>query len=281
MSPTLSQFHKQHNFLVCVDSDGCAMDTMTSKHEQAFCPCFINTYGFQAYAGLITPEWLRINLYSATRGINRFKGLAMILCFLHDNQIETAGREELCAWVESSPVLSEDALKSAIAAGGGIGLQKALTWSQAVNKTVANMGATGNSQPFPGCKKALESITLQADTAVVSAANSEAVQEEWTRCDLAGSMDLLLGQDAGSKAFCLKELVNKGYQPGHVLMCGDALGDLDAAKQAGALFFPILVGHESESWDRLLTESFPRLLNGTFAGEYQQTLIAEQKAILS
>lgn len=115
---------------------------------------------------------------------------------------------------------------------------------------------------------------------MVSAANSAAVDEEWHRCGLAPLMDLLMGQDAGSKAHCLKVLSAKGYASGHILMAGDALGDLDAAKQAGALFFPILVGREAESWQRLREEGFPRFLFGTFSGDYEDGLIAEQKSIL-
>lgn len=68
-------FTPKKEWLVCVDSDGCAMDTMDSKHHQAFCPQLIRVYGLEEYAGLITPHWMEVNLYSRTRGVNRFKGL--------------------------------------------------------------------------------------------------------------------------------------------------------------------------------------------------------------
>ena len=66
-------FTPKKEWLVCVDSDGCAMDTMDSKHHQAFCPQLIRVYGLEEYAGLITPHWMEVNLYSRTRGVNRFK----------------------------------------------------------------------------------------------------------------------------------------------------------------------------------------------------------------
>ena len=44
-------------------------------------------------------------------------------------------------------------------------------------------------------------------------------------------MDVVLGQDAGTKEACLSALSAKGYAPGHVLMVGDALGDLAAAAE--------------------------------------------------
>ena len=56
-------FTPKKEWLVCVDSDGCAMDTMDSKHHQAFCPQLIRVYGLEEYAGLITPHWMEVNLY--------------------------------------------------------------------------------------------------------------------------------------------------------------------------------------------------------------------------
>lgn len=122
-------FTPKKEWLVCVDSDGCAMDTMDSKHHQAFCPQLIRVYGLEEYAGLITPHWMEVNLYSRTRGVNRFKGLA-------------------------------------------------------------------------------------------------------------------------------------------------------ATQHADALFYPILVGKEKTSWERLVSEALPRFLAGTFAGAYQEQLLAEQREIL-
>ena len=35
MLDNIQEFNKNKDFLVCVDSDGCAMDTMDIKHEEA------------------------------------------------------------------------------------------------------------------------------------------------------------------------------------------------------------------------------------------------------
>jgi hypothetical protein len=63
-----------------------------------------------------------------------------------------------------------------------------------------------------------------------------------------------------------------GYENEFTLMVGDAPGDLDAAEKNGVYFFPILVNHEKESWDELISEGLPRLANGSFGGEYQDQL---------
>ena len=43
----------------------------------------------------------------------------------------------------------------------------------------------------------------------------------------------------------------------------------------GVYYYPILVGKEGESWDRLLNEAFPKFMEGTFDQEYQDALIKE------
>ena len=50
MASELVGFEKHKDFLVCVDSDGCAMDTMDVKHEKAFCPQLIRVFGLEQYA---------------------------------------------------------------------------------------------------------------------------------------------------------------------------------------------------------------------------------------
>ena len=58
-------------------------------------------------------------------------------------------------------------------------------------------------------------------------------------------------------------------------MVGDAPGDLKAAEKNGVFYYPILVGKEEFSWQRLSTEAIGKLMDGTFAGEYQDMLKKE------
>ena len=79
MSSKFDKFTKKKDFLVCVDSDGCAMDTMDIKHFNCFGPCIISEWNLFEFEKEILERWNVINLYSMTRGVNRFKGLAMML----------------------------------------------------------------------------------------------------------------------------------------------------------------------------------------------------------
>jgi hypothetical protein len=56
-------------------------------------------------------------------------------------------------------------------------------------------------------------------------------------------------------------------------MCGDALGDMDAANKNNVNYFPILVRHEKESWEEFINNGFNELKDGTFSGSYQAELI--------
>lgn len=270
----LENYEKKKEFLICVDSDGCAMDTMDLKHTRCFGPCLTAEWGLDEWRGPILERWNEINLYSMTRGINRFKGLAKMLGEVDERYTKIEGLDSLEKWVEESSELSNAALAQAIRDGGGICLQKALSWSVRVNEKIDNL-PFDVKKPFEGDCKALEYAHTKADIAVVSSANQQAVQEEWDMYGLSRHVDILLSQEAGSKAFCIAELIKKGYAAANVLMTGDAPGDYDAAIKNKVLFYPIYVRHEKEAWEEFSNDAVPRFLNGTYQGAYQEEKVGE------
>ena len=274
-------FVKKHDYLVCVDSDGCAMDTMNCKHFHCFGPCMVTQWGLEAWKDAILERWNDINLYQMTRGINRFKGLAMALSEIHDQYTPIPGIETLNQWVQTTKALSNDALEQAIeatpAGEGRTCLEAALSWSKAVNTSIVALPEE-LKVPFPGARNGLAAAHTFADVAVVSSANRGAVDEEWTAHKLYDHVDIVLAQDCGSKAHCIAEMLKFGYAPDHVLMVGDAPGDCDAAESNGVLYFPILVNKEGESWTELQETALDKLKTLTYAGEYQE---AKKKEFLT
>ena len=260
----LQHFTPAKAWLVCVDSDGCAMDTMDIKHFRCFGPCMVEEWNLQKWEKPILERWNEINLYSMTRGVNRFKGLAMALTEIDRTYCPIEGVEELAEWVQSAPELSNRAVEQAAATAKGPCLAKALSWSQKVNAAI-NALPESEKNPFPGAAEGLEAAHAVADVAVVSSANREAVEEEWARCGLLDKVDVVCCQDTGSKADCIAALLGKGYAPDHVVMVGDAPGDKTAAEKNGVWFYPILVRHEAESWAELAGTALPRLQTGDFA----------------
>lgn len=247
MSCSLSQFKKTKNYLLCVDSDGCAMDTMNIKHIKCFGPKLVEAFNITKDAQAVLDRWNDINLYQITRGINRFKGLARILCELYPDDEECAAFKK---WADSAKELSENSVKNKIEEGGGNIFKKALTWSQLTNAAIVALPAD-EKNAFDGVYGALKEAGKTFDIAIVSSANFAAVKEEWERCKLLELTDCITTQQDGSKAYCIAELIKKGYDPANVVMAGDAEGDLKAAEENGVSFYPILVNREEESWNRI------------------------------
>jgi len=266
----LSEFKKQKDYLICVDSDGCAMDTMDIKHFRCFGPCMVDEWELDEWRDEILDRWNEINLYTITRGINRFKGLAKALSEINEKYKRIDGIEALADWAETSPELSAGALKRAIEkAPDAISLKKALSWSIAVNEAITKLPSDAKI-PFPKVREALEFAHGFADIAIVSSANLDAVLEEWQEHGLLEHTDVVLSQNDGSKAFCIGELLKKGYDTKNVIMCGDAPGDLSAAETNKVFFFPILVRKEKESWEEFIAVASQKLKDGSLAGEYQE-----------
>jgi len=268
-------YKKAKDYLICVDSDGCAMDTMDIKHIRCFGPCTVQQWGLKQWEEEILARWNDINLYTMTRGINRFKGLSVALQEIDKQYTEIEDLSTLVDWVQNSDELSNDALKRAIDTNPeSVSLKKALSWSESVNASIKLLPQE-EIKPFELVKEALEFAHNRADIAIVSSANLSAVLEEWEKHGLLKSVDIVLAQDSGSKAYCISQLLKKGYSAENVLMCGDAPGDLSAAQSNCVNYYPILVRFERESWQEFMDIAFKKLLDGTYSGEYQVEKIKE------
>ena len=260
-------FEKKHEFLICVDSDGCVMDTMNCKHFHCFGPCMVAEWGLEAWKEEILDRWNVINLFSMTRGINRFKGLAMALKEIDGRYKKITGVDFLVEWADNAPALSNDAVAKAAAdatdADAKLVFEKALSWSKAVNTAIVALDES-LKVPYAGAKEGLAAAHSFADVAMVSSANRDAVEEEWGKFGLLEHTDIVLAQDVGSKAACIAAMLKFGYDPSKVVMVGDAPGDCDAAEKNGVHYYPILVNREKESWEEAVAVAFGKLRSGEY-----------------
>lgn len=267
-------YAKEKDFLICIDSDGCAMDTMNSKHFNSFGPEYVKTYGLEEYREEALQHWNEVNLFSGTRGINRFKGLAMALREMSNRKgIKFDGLEGFEDWCENAPQLSNPALLEECQKTRNECMEKALLWSIHVNLSIVE--AQDEDMPFENVKDAMDEMSKHADLTAVSSANGQAVDSEWTKHKIKENCRVLLCQEAGSKAYCIERLLEKGYDKSKVLMVGDAPGDKKAALDNGVRFYPIIVEKEGFSWKRLKEEASQKLFAGEFDDAYQAQLINE------
>lgn len=276
----ITDFKPQKQFLLCVDSDGCIIDGMTIKHLECFGPCLIEEWDFKDHNLEIIKYWNKINLYSMTRGINRFKGLLMALDYGNKEGYSKIDCTEIRNWIEKTKELSINSLKQEIAETDSDILKKALHWSVNVNERVENL-PNEKKGAFAGVQDCLMAASKYADIAVVSSANARAVEVEWSHNQLLDYVDVVMTQECGSKADCLKLMLSKGYSNNKVLMVGDAPGDIEAAKDSRVLYYPIIVGREVESWvnfkedilDSFIHETYEKELMKECESQYIQNLM--------
>lgn len=268
------EYQKNKDFLICVDSDGSAMDTMEIKHCDCFCPCLIAEWGLEPYREKVLQIWKSVNLYSITRGINRYRALKIVMERINDQITPIEGIESLVKWLEITPELSNAALIRYLEDVDSPFLSKALRWSQAVSSAIGQIPVE-KRRPYEGVEEALQAAHFSSDIVVVSAANPDAMYEEWELHGLAYYVNMILSQNVGPKKYCVAEMIQKGYDPKHVLVIGDAMEDLDVARANGTCFYPIIFHKEEESWRKFEIEVLERFYDGTYAGAYEEKCIAE------
>lgn len=272
-------------FIVCVDSDGCVIDGMTIKHEVCFGPSFIDVYKMNAYEEALMEYWLHFNLYSDTRGVNRFIGLKHILEYANEKSYLSLDIKAFSTWVDSSSELSNKSLERLIVSKKEKGektvdLEQALAWSNETNSRITKL-TKAQKVPFVEAAQALEEVKKFADLAVVSSANKGAVEEEWKDSDLLKYVDVLCTQEEGSKEECLAKLRMNGYDSNHIIMLGDSPGDISAAKKSGVLYYPITPTQENESWRAFIERYFMLFLKEEYTVEIMKNVEVMYNSILN
>lgn len=280
----LIDFAPQHEFFVGIDSDGCAFDAMEIKHQECFTPNTIKHWGLQPIAKYAREAAVFVNLYSKTRGLNRWIALVAVMDVLAARKdvvargFQVPTMEKVRAFIASGYPLSDQGIADYAAANPDPELDTAMAWGAGVNATIEDM--VKGVPPFPNVKESLEAMDGKVDLMVVSATPVEALEREWGEHGLAPHMAVIAGQEMGSKAQHIEFAAKGKYPDDRILLMGDAPGDRDAAAKTGVLYYPINPGHEEESWARFRNEGLAKFLDGTFAGEYQQALIDEFEALL-
>jgi len=267
----------ESEFFIGIDSDGCAFDTMEIKHKECFCPAFINWFDLQAVSRYAREAWEFVNLYSRDRGVNRFIAVLKSIKLLEERDeavkrgIKVPETESLENWINSGSKLGESSLK--MIKDSSPGLETLYNWSRDVNEAVNKI--VRNVPPFPYVRESLERISEKADSMVISQAPVEVLNREWEEHGIKKFVKLIAGQEMGTKTEHIHLAAGGKYKPGKILMIGDAPGDLKAAKNNNALYFPIIPGQEEESWELFYREGLDRFLEGTYSGEYETRLIKE------
>ncbi len=274
----LKNLVKSHDSFVGIDSDGCVFDTMSVKQKQFFHPLIIKYWGLEKVEKELRACAEFVNLYSKNRGINRFPATLLTFELLNEHpKAKELGVvvpvDGLRAYCTSGLPLGNPTLKEFAAKSDDPEVKRLLEWSLAVNVAIDK-----EMQPVPPFKWALEALKIihnACDAIVVSQTPEEALVKEWKHHQIDNLVQMIAGQELGTKAEHLQLATQGKYPVENVLMIGDALGDLKAAQQVDACFYPIVPGREEESWERFCKDACGKFLDGTYRGDYAESLIKD------
>ena len=260
------EFIKKKEYFVGIDSDGTVFDSMKIKHTDSFIPAAIEIFGLQECEDTYKEAAERINLYSLKRGINRFPGLLLVLLEMKESGLWNDDVEELAKYVDSGYALSNAGLEKWLAEHPSDFMLKVFAWSKLGDTYFDKL--TQNIQPFDGVMKAVEHMHKFSDIMVVSAASGAGLRKDWGNAGLVEKVSFIAGQEFGGKAKQLAYARSNGFKQSKMLMIGDAPGDYEAAKEAGAWFYPIIPGQEYKCW-KLLDEKYFELF---ITNQYDETV---------
>ena len=283
-SHEMIDFKPKKEFFVGIDSDGCVFDAMEIKHKECFIPNTVNVWGLQSVSRFTREVHEFVNLYSKWRGLNRWRNIIRTMDFLRDHpEVKRRGvsvpqLDGIRGFVASGSKLSDAGLFAYMKDHHEPDLQLGVQWSSDINASIERI--VHGLMPFAPVKPSFLALAQEADLACVSATRNNDLAREWTYAGILDDVDLLCGQEVGSKEEILHLTAEGKYPQNHMLMMGDAPGDLAAARSVGALFFPINPGYEADSWDRFYSEGYKKFLEGTYAGEYEAKLIREFESLL-
>ena len=272
----------QHDNLIGIDSDGCVFDSMVAKQCRCFHTAFIDEWQLQPIEAVVRETKEFANLYSASRGQDRFVTFDIAVDMLGRRpEVIASGLTlpdtvDLKRWLATGGPFGDANLQRAIEGeilpelADSESLQRLLTWSQEVNRRVRSMDPP---PAFPEAIRFLQRVGEESDAIVVSSTPLSALRHDWSSAGLTETVRFIASKDIGTKVEHLKlALADEKYHPAHVLMIGDAPKDMQSAEKVGVRFYPICAGEENESWRHLNEHVYEKFLAGTYESELENAL---------
>ncbi len=280
--------HKPTNeYFVGIDSDGTVFNSMELKHKDCFIGSLIRIFDLAPIAHEIHIVWNYVNIFSINRGINRFKALLLTFNYLREmnvvktSNIEIPNLKILKKWIDKTEQLSNDSLMKfsmEVTSYERIELETVIEWSKDVNRMVQITAI--NLPPMEGALEAMSLLKDNVDLVVISNTPLKTLHREWLENNIFNNILYIAGQETGTKTQMLKAVAENKYDPNKILIIGDAPGDLKAAQNINALFFPILPLKEELSWSEFNTFGYNHFINNSYQGEYQKRQIQKFQSIL-
>lgn len=259
---------KTKNKLIALDSDGCVYDTMEAKCCLYTIPELFAHWHLEPVRKEVECFYRQYSLTGTTRGANRFITLHALFRYLESlAPLSKFGMADMSCFfhmVACGARLSLPDFQKIFAETKDAGLGQIIGWALDVNARV-KAGAP-NIKTFPLVRESMEKIKQSAHLAVVSTASMLTLEREWQNFGFIQYPDAMLGHEYGDKWDMIRQLMKQGFDAEDILMVGDSYWDYRGSRICGVKFYPILAGHEAESWHTL----YHVVLDCFFSGKYTQ-----------
>jgi len=223
-------------------------------------------FGSEDEAGELAGAWLSLALDPRRRGSGRMTLLAATLRIAASSLALGSGRrhsfralaDAIDARLAKAPGASTDELLrdwSEPRPGTRSHLDAIMAWESSVESALAKAGPFA---PFASAPRAISVMSRLGDLSLVGLEDAGRMLALWGEAGLPGRPAAFGGYEAQRIRF---ERAAAGRE-GRVLFVSDSAQAADAARAAGASFFPIRPGHEEGSWARLAEEYLPRFERG-------------------
>ncbi|MFH1825075.1 MAG: hypothetical protein ABH873_07640 [Candidatus Firestonebacteria bacterium] len=289
----LRSFKRTKDFVVAIDTDGCVADNMNGKQMLIFHPQYMEFYQLWEIESYFREIAEYYNLFSIHRGCNRFLATQFTLEALHKRKdVEKVIKEKCITLPEIEPLNKyiEYCNKNKLGLGNpslkkfldtvpfSLYIYKLSGWSEAVNWTFPYVNL--KIPPFGHVRESLELMSERADIIVVSQTPYDDLANYWEYQGISKYIQTIAGQEMGTKTHHI-EVIKKigGYKDDHILMLGDADGDLKAVKKNNGLFYPIPAGYEQVAWNEF-TKIFKTFIDGKYIGETEDELLKDFSEVL-
>ena len=284
----LKKHKPKSKYFVGIDSDGTVFNSMELKHKDCFIGSLIRIFDLALITHEIHIVWNYVNIFSINRGTNRFKALVLTFNYLREMDIvkilnvNIPNLKILNKWINKTKRLSNDSLlkfSMEVTSDEKLLLETVIEWSEEVNRMVQITAI--NLPPMKGSLEAMYLLKNNVDIVVISNTPLETLKREWSENNIDRNILYIGGQETGTKTQMLKAVAENKYDQDKILIIGDAPGDLQAAQNINALFFPILPMQEEESWNEFNKVGYKKFINNSYAGEYQNNWIQKFQSILN
>lgn len=290
----LKAWEPEHDYLVCLDTDGHVLDNMWAKQLIVFHPHFMDMNHLRDIEMFFRLHAEHHNLWGTTRGCDRYLAVQHTLSsLLEDPQAKEQLDEDhvrdlldsvsgYVDWVNASggekafgiPSLFEYHQEN----GLDYNITRLLSWSEAVDRSFEFV--TLEMPPFPHVEETLRYLSERADILIVSSTPYSDLSSWWQNTDLAKYTKAIAGKEMGKKTQHIGIVKERGgYDDDKVIMGGDGGGDLKAARANNVSFFPTPAGKEKEAWENA-RDTFEAFFEGRYRGEMEEEKVNEFQNIL-